>query len=51
MKKEYVSPELEVVVIEQADIITTSPNGVGVGGVGNQGYFGDRDSFGDSDWK
>ena len=49
MKKKYVSPELEIIVIEQIDIITTSPVANGVGGVGNQGHFGDRDSFG-SEW-
>lgn len=44
MKKKYVSPELEILLLEQSDIITNSP----IGGVGG-GDTGPDDEFGD-DW-
>lgn len=42
MKKKYVSPELEVLLLEQSDIITRSP----IGGDGS-GDLGPGDDFGD----
>jgi len=47
MKKEYVAPDMELLLLEQEDIITASPIGLGTGGVGNQQHVGDRDHFGD----
>ncbi|MBQ8324522.1 MAG: hypothetical protein IJX82_05190 [Clostridia bacterium] len=42
MKKKYVSPELEILLLELTDIITTSP----VGG-DNSGDLGPGDNFED----
>lgn len=47
MKKEYVAPDMELLVLEQDDVITSSPIGIGTGGVGNQQNVGNRDVFGD----
>jgi len=48
MKKEYVSPELEILLLQISDIITTSggtvSDGQGTGGGGNMGEL-------DPDWR
>jgi hypothetical protein len=48
MKKTYVSPQLDILILEQSDIITNSGNAEsgspGTGGGGNGGIF-------DGDWE